>query len=102
VDVFNDPVKAAYHFKPDYYDACILDIRMPNKTGFDLARDIWRLDRRAQVCFFTAFVIYENEAKKLFKNLHSHCFLTKPMLPSALVEHVEKHLVQASLTLSNG
>ena len=97
-DVFNDPVKAAYHFKPDYYDACILDIRMPGKNGFELARDIWRLDNKAQVCFLTAFTIYQDEAKKLFRNLHSHCFLTKPMFPSALVDHVAKHLVIAGVT----
>ncbi len=98
VDVFNDPIKAVYHFKPGYYDACILDIRMPGKNGFELARDIWRLDDKAQVCFLTAFTIYEDEAKKLFKNFKTRCFLAKPMFPSAIVDHVEKHLVNASMT----
>lgn len=98
VDIFNDPVKAGYHFKPEFYDACVLDIRMPEKTGFELARDIWRLDEKAQVCFLTAFVIYEAEAKKMFKSLKTHCFLTKPMFPSALVDHVEKHLVKESIS----
>lgn len=97
VDVFNDPVKAAYLFKPGYYDACILDIRMPEKTGFELARDIWRLDDKARICFLTAFTIYEAEAKKIFKSLKAHCFLTKPMYPSALVDHVEKHLLNANM-----
>jgi DNA-binding response OmpR family regulator len=102
MEVFTDPVKAAYHFKPEYYDACVLDIRMPEKNGFELARDIWRLDSKAQVCFLTAFTIYEDEAKKVLKNLKSHCFLTKPIFPSALVDHIEKHLVRASMTSPQG
>lgn len=71
---------------------------MPEKTGFDLARDIWQLDEKAQVCFLSAFEIYEDEAKKIFKSLKTHCFVKKPILPSALIAHVEKHFVKAIVT----
>jgi DNA-binding response OmpR family regulator len=29
VDAFNDPKMALSHFKPNYYDAIVLDVRMP-------------------------------------------------------------------------
>lgn len=92
VETFNDPVTAAHHFMPNYYDNCVLDIRMPQKTGIELARDIWRLDEKAQVCFLTSFISYEDEARRLFKHLNSPCFLRKPLTPSALVAHVENHI----------
>jgi len=33
VQVFNDPLVALSHFKPDIYDLLILEIKMPNMTG---------------------------------------------------------------------
>jgi CheY-like chemotaxis protein len=36
VHVFNDPLVALSNFKPDTYDLLLLDIKMPNMTGFEL------------------------------------------------------------------
>ena len=41
VDVFNNPFESLSHFKPNYYDEIVLDIRMPGMMGFELARRIW-------------------------------------------------------------
>jgi DNA-binding response OmpR family regulator len=38
VDTFNDPDKAFVHFKPKHYDRIVLDVRMPGKCGFELAK----------------------------------------------------------------
>ena len=94
VDTYNDPVQASAHFKPDYYNLIILDIRMPVMNGFQLAREIWAKDPNAQVCFLSSFEIYQEEAKKVFANLKSDCFIKKPILPSALAEHIAKHVEQ--------
>jgi len=91
VDVFNDPKIALDHFKPDYYDRIILDIRMPNMNGFELARKIWATDPDANVCFLTAFEIHESEAKTVFASHKDHCFVTKPIRVNDLIEHIEKH-----------
>lgn len=95
VDIFNEPRNALINFKPDYYDVILLDVRMPHINGFDLARAIWQKQPTARICLMTAFEIYEDEAKKVFKDLKTHCFLKKPMTPKALIEHIEKHLVNA-------
>jgi hypothetical protein len=43
----------------------------------------------------TAFEIYEDEAKKVFKDFKTRCFLKKPMTTKALIEHIKKHLLKA-------
>ena len=95
VDIFSEPRNALINFKTDYYDAIILDVRMPHINGFDLARALWQKQPTAKICLMTAFEIYEDEAKKVFKDLKTHCFLKKPLTPRALMEHIERHLVNA-------
>jgi two-component system, OmpR family, response regulator ChvI len=79
VTTFNDPKDALSHFKEGIYDLLILDIRMPNMTGFELFRELRKIDSKARVCFFTAFEIYSEEFHTLFPELESDCFLRKPM-----------------------
>jgi DNA-binding response OmpR family regulator len=95
VDAFNDPLKALSRYRPNYYDTIILDVRMPNMTGFGLAKEIWSKDPDARICFLSAFEIYEHESRSVFTNFRTHCFIKKPITPSALVEHIHGHLVPA-------
>lgn len=95
VDAFNDPDQALSQFKPTHYHAILLDIRMPNMTGFELARAMWERDPVARVCFMTAFEIYQQEAQKVFRDFKQHCFIKKPMSAKALAEHIEEHLLKA-------
>lgn len=93
VDTFNHPKEALSQFNGNYYDAIVLDIRMPEMDGFRLSREIWKRDSNAQICFMTAFEIYEKEARKVFSNLPSYCFIKKPISISELAEHIQKHLL---------
>ena len=93
VDAYNNPIQALDNFKPDYYDRIITDIRMPSMNGFELARKIWAIDSSADICFLTAFEIHESEARKVFTNHKDHCFVTKPVTPRQLVQHIEEHKV---------
>jgi DNA-binding response OmpR family regulator len=95
VDAFNDPLKALAEYRKGCYDIHVLDIRMPSMSGFELAREIWNINSEAKVCFFTAFEIYEPEAKRVFPNLKSYCFLKKPITGKALAEHLRTHMIQA-------
>lgn len=95
VDVFNRPQQALAQFKPNYYNAIVLDVRMPGMSGFDLAKEIWTRDEKARVCFLSAFEIYEQEARQVFQNFKSHCFIKKPITPSDLSRHIQVHLLPA-------
>jgi DNA-binding response OmpR family regulator len=92
VDSFTDPKQALSHFKDGYYDNIILDVKMPEMDGFDLAREIWKRDKDANICFFSAFEIYEQEAKAVFPSLKTHCFIKKPISSGMLVNHLRSHL----------
>jgi two-component system, OmpR family, response regulator ChvI len=79
VAVYNDPGKALSHFKKGAFDLLVLDIRMPQMTGFQLLREIRKIDDEVKACFFTAFEIYLDEFHQLFPEISSDCFLRKPM-----------------------
>lgn len=93
VDTLNDPRQALSQFRPNYYKAIILDVRMPAMSGFDLAKKIWAKDPDAKICFCSAFDIYENEAKLVFLDFKTHCFIKKPITPIELANHIQAHLV---------
>jgi DNA-binding response OmpR family regulator len=95
VDTFNSANQALRQFRPNYYDFIITDIRMPAMTGFELAREIWVKDARARICFLSALEIYEDEAKKVFTNFKTYCFIRKPVTAAALAQHIEAHLLTA-------
>ncbi|WP_162477734.1 response regulator [Nitrososphaera sp. AFS] len=55
VDTFNDPIQALSNFKSGLYDLALLDYKMPNMNGFELYREIRKIDHNVKVCFVTAF-----------------------------------------------
>src|SRR6185437_11171357 len=74
VDVFNDPVLAISSFKAGVYALVLCDIRMPEKTGFDVYRELKELDPRTKICFFTAFAVYQAAFGRIFPELEADCF----------------------------
>jgi DNA-binding response OmpR family regulator len=94
VDAFNDPYDALASYKSKTYEFHVLDVRMPGMSGFALARKIWEQDPTAQVCFLSAFEIYENEARMVFKDFNTQCFVKKPITPTTLSNHLKMHLIK--------
>ena len=43
VDSYEDPLLALENFKPHFYDLLILDIKMPEMSGFSFYREIKKL-----------------------------------------------------------
>ena len=95
VDAFNDPAQAFSQYKAKHYDLIILDIRMPTIDGFKLAKQIWANDEKARICFFSAFEIHEHEARRVFRDFKSYCFIKKPVTPMSLAQHIESHFLKA-------
>jgi two-component system, OmpR family, response regulator ChvI len=85
VDAYNDPLEALQNFKPGMYDLALLDIRMPKLNGFELYRELLKVDDRIKVRFFTAFEEYRTEFKKAFPELDQSRFIRKPASLSNLV-----------------
>src|ERR687887_2854153 len=60
VDSFNDPLLALSKFKQNFYDLAILDIVMPKMNGFELYKEIKKLDSNIKVCFLTGLNDFQN------------------------------------------
>ena len=92
IDTFNDPVKALSHFKSGYYDLLLIDINMPKINGFELYKEMVKIDSKAKVCFMTAFEIYRDEFKKFFPKLSLNCFANKPLSIRTLAKLLKMEL----------
>ena len=89
VDIFNDPKQVLRNYKRARYDLMLLDFKMPGISGFELYREIKKIDDKARAIFMTAFEPYENEALKEFLSIKCN-LLKKPFEMSELVSSVRK------------
>jgi CheY-like chemotaxis protein len=55
---YTDSVKALKEFRPNYYDLCLLDIKMPMLNGFEFCKKIREVDKSLYVIFITAAAEY--------------------------------------------
>ena len=103
VDAFNDPLQALAGFKSGSYELALIDYKMPNMNGFELYREIRKIDERVKVCFITAFEVYHEELKKKYQsNLNASpqckqevdvkCFIQKPIDIDELVKRIKEEL----------
>ena len=103
VDAFNDPIQALSGFRSGSYDLALIDYKMPNMNGFELYREIRKIDERVKVCFITAFEVYHEELKKKFQSnldtspqykqkIDVKCFIQKPIDIDELVRRIKEEL----------
>jgi two-component system catabolic regulation response regulator CreB/two-component system response regulator ChvI len=102
VNAFNDPKQAISSFKSGLYDLALIDYKMPNMNGFELYREIRKIDHRVKVCFVTAFELYYEELKNKFQlsstasSEHEEkdvkCFIPKPIDIDDLVKRIKEQL----------
>ena len=91
VDIFKEPQEALSNFKPNYYDLVILDIKMPDMTGFELYKKIKEIDPIAKACFLTASELYYEEFRdKEYSTLDKELFIRKPVGNEELVEKIKR------------
>ena len=90
VDSFNDPLLALENFKANLYDVLILDIKMPKKDGFELYKEIMKIDNRVKVCFLTAGDVNYSSIKDTFPTLNENQFIRKPIENTELIRRVNK------------
>ena len=68
VDAFNDPLLALEAFKKKKsYDLALIDIKMPKMNGFELCKEIRKINDKVKVCFATAFDIQKEEEEEGLK-----------------------------------
>jgi two-component system catabolic regulation response regulator CreB/two-component system response regulator ChvI len=93
VDTYNDPIVALAEFKPHYYDISLIDVRVPNMNGFDLYKELKKLDPTIRVCFITAFDVNYQALQEIFPGLTRECYISKSTTMTKIKDHVH-HLLQ--------
>ena len=98
VDAFTDPILALSNFKPNYYSLVILDINMPKMNGYDLYKEIRKLDNKVKICFLTASELYNENLRRQTKEILDEVkrFISKPLTIEDLVIKVKKELAEDS------
>jgi len=92
VDVFNDPQEALSNFEASKYDLLLLDIRMPKMNGFELYKEMDKIDNDVKVCFITAFEVYYEALREVFPSMEVECFIRKPIEIGNLVKRIKNEL----------
>ena len=94
-DLYPDGEAAYKGFMKEHYDICILDVMMPKKDGFTLAKDIRIVNAEIPVIFLTAKNMKEDVLEG-FK-LGADDYITKPFSMEELIMRIEAILRRTSL-----
>ena len=95
VDSFTDPFLALENFRKEagMYDLLMLDIKMPDMNGFELYKQIKKIDDKVKVCFLTAGEMdYKQFRKELFSALNENCYIQKPIETETLIKRLNRIL----------
>lgn len=92
----NDGEKGLKAFKRDHFDLCILDVMLPVKDGFTLARDIRILNPEIPIIFLTAKTMKKDVIEGFQTGADD--YMTKPFSMEELLMRVEAVLRRTSRT----
>jgi DNA-binding response OmpR family regulator len=81
-------------YTKEKFDFCILDVMMPVKDGFTLAKDIRKTDKKIPILFLTAKSMQEDRIEGL--QLGADDYLTKPFSMEELLLRIKAILRRAN------
>ena len=90
--IYNDSLLELSNFKDDLYDLVILDINIPKMNGYELYKEIRKIDSKVKVCFLSASEIYDKNLQKVSPPSDVKCFISKPIQMNDLIRTVKAEL----------
>ncbi len=90
VDWFKDGRNVLKEFKSKPYDLCILDVMLPEKDGFTIAKEIRQQDEFIPILFLTARSLEEDRLKGF--EIGGDDYITKPFSVKELIYRVDVFL----------
>lgn len=81
-------------FVGQHFDICILDVMMPKKDGFSLAKDIRKINDQVPIIFATAKGMMEDKSEAF--NLGGDDYITKPFRIEELLLRINALLKRTS------
>lgn len=97
---FTNPLDALQHYKTnwDRYGLVISDIRMPEMTGYDLLKNIKKIDATISFFLMSAYDIIEFSE---IEGIKIDGFIQKPIRIKELLATIEKHLINIPISARN-
>lgn len=92
VTLAKDGLEGLIMFKNDIYDMCILDVMMPRKDGFSLAKDIRATNKEIPIFFLTAKTLKEDVLKGY--QVGADDYLNKPFDSEVLLYKIKAILTR--------
>jgi DNA-binding response OmpR family regulator len=90
VDEFTDSLIDLSKFKRGIYELLILGIKMPCMDGFNLYKQIKKLDDKIKVCFLTASQMYYENYRSKEYSLNEELFIHKPIENDEFINKIKK------------
>ena len=85
-------------YTKEKFDFCILDVMMPVKDGFTMAKEIRKTDKKIPILFLTAKSLQEDRIEGL--QLGADDYLTKPFNMEELLLRIKAILRRADTTIT--
>ena len=95
VTLCSDGLEGFQRFNEEHYHLCILDVMMPKKDGFSLARDIRKIDQLVPILFLTAKSMTEDKVEGFEAGADD--YLTKPFSAEELAMRVKALLKRVNI-----
>jgi DNA-binding NtrC family response regulator len=94
---FTNPLEALEHYKRNYdqYGIVISDIRMPEMNGFDLLKNLKKININISIILMSAYV---NIDYSQLNDITINVFIQKPIQIKELLSTVEKYLISTKIT----
>jgi len=84
VDIFTNSLESLSNFNANVYKLALLDIKMPEMNGIELAGKLREIDKNIKICFITAFDLDYQTVNK-----YSYCIIKKPISMDDLVKKIK-------------
>ena len=86
VDTLNDPQDMLFNFKPSMYDLLLIDMRMPQMSGYELYKEIRKIDAKIKVIFLTASPF--EVLQEVFPTFDKNYYILKPVEIVELIKRI--------------
>lgn len=95
VTLVDDGSKANAKFRSDTFDICVLDIMLPNKSGYDIAKDIRLINEDIPILFLTA----KDQTADVLKGFEAggNDYIRKPFSMEELIARIENFVRLSNL-----
>jgi DNA-binding response OmpR family regulator len=86
VDALNDPQDMLFNFKPSMYDLLLIDMRMPQMSGYELYKELIKIDAKVKVIFLTASPF--EVLQEVFPTFDKNYYILKPVEIAELIKRI--------------